>query len=91
MTWTRTRSKTESFHGQVWFNGKQHIIQVIGFLWADLIDDKFPSMFDVWIDRVGHFHVSSTAEGWMPYERERMKVKQEWVDLAGDFIQAWYQ
>lgn len=30
-------------------------------------------------------------EGWKPYDRDAYKTKQEWVEVAGEFIVAWYQ
>lgn len=88
---SRQQTKTESFYGDVFYDGKSHPIEVTGFLWGSLVQDRFPESFNVTIRGVANFYVQHTPDGWKPYARDAYKTKQEWVEIAGEFIQAWYQ
>lgn len=86
MARSRQQTQTETFWGEVFYQGKLHTIQVTGFLWGTLIQDRFPESFNVTIRGVAGFYVQCTPEGWKPYNRDVHKTKQEWVDIAGEFI-----
>ena len=88
---SRQQTKTESFEGEIIYQGKSHPIEVTGFLWGALVQDRFPGSYNVTIRGVASFYVQYTPAGWKPYERDAHKTKQEWIDLAGEFIQGWYQ
>ena len=87
---SRQQTNTESFIGEVLYQCKSHLIEVTGFLWGALVRDRFPESNNVTI-RVASFYMQYTPEGRKPYDRDAHKTKQEWVEVAGEFIQAWYQ
>ncbi len=88
---SRQLTKTESFICEVFYQGKSHPIEVTGFLWGSLVQDRFPESFHVTIRGVASFYVQQTSDGWKPYVRDAHKTKNEWVEIAGDFITVWYQ
>lgn len=88
---SRQQTNTESFIGEVLYQCKSHLIEVTGFLWGALVQDRFPESYNVTIHGVASFYVQYTPEDWKPYDRGAHKTKKEWVEVEGEFIQAWYQ
>lgn len=85
------QSETETFQAHITYLGKIREVQIMGLLYGQKIDGRFPTTFSVTVHNVDSFHLMHTPGGWKPYERERMRDLQELVDLVGEAIVAYYQ